>query len=701
MNNTRFRLREGNVFYTLPDDPEKIMYDFYVLSAAASNTRYHKSAIDGTHGGALYRQTHYRDIDGKMLDNIHDAQRVISTHLRKHLLDALFYACCCEIRHLLDRQQTSLRDAMTPDEKKWMSAYIREYLALKSDREAAKSLAPDIRTKKRYAKHFDTKSGGYAASLQAAKHANKVTGHDELWCMVFFGKCFTVGSWNGSYGGKAWNGITLGCRRLYNASTIDETFIAIDLVYDLQHNTDTVFNKLKRYYKGSSSAYGWIKKALDEKANTSDTRTLLSKCSSQARKIALPVYKAMGLFGLDKAFSDVQASDSRVGAIYLNGEISGNIIVSGGDQEKLNAFVARLKEEGVIAFVETSADGKEGSDQNHYAGLIPEGQTRLLFITPRHTAWTSFELKLKEYADQLEADGFKLEPPQNIGSATGGKYKKSSSSKPSSSSSSSATAATSAQAPKTAWKPPVHSGNVHYTANIYVKTADVEALKNAPGITGVTPTSSEGENSFVTITADKLKPVVLAIHQFNVLPAETKDFSVSKVSDTSPEWLVPREVLAALDATIDKGMLRKSKKLGNYKVASSWKDSEAQPPAPGTPAPDAPPKQESFVPKYRVCLALSTEAEQTSKRSWRPIAELLKRAKVCAEVVGEDGEGYVPTTIQVTTADGANLLKALNTVGGICEVFAGGARYKLGEHTPIQVLGGRVDRTLLLKFIKA
>ena len=68
--------------------------------------------------------------------------------------------------------------------------------------------------------------------------------------------------------------------------------VAIDHVYDLQHNTDTVFNKLQEYYK---DGYQWIKDALDDKANVKSYFDLLGKSSSVVKRLAPPVlYNKLG-----------------------------------------------------------------------------------------------------------------------------------------------------------------------------------------------------------------------------------------------------------------------------------------------------------------------------------------------------------------------------------------------------------------------
>ena len=103
---------------------------------------------------------------------------------------------------------------------------------------------------------------------------------------------FSEWQWSPSFGGQAWANIAKGWLRLNRAKTRDELYVAIDHVYDLQHNTDTVFNKLKSYY--SDGSHRWIKQALDFKANILSMQELIPRVSGSMKKIAQPFLQAIG-----------------------------------------------------------------------------------------------------------------------------------------------------------------------------------------------------------------------------------------------------------------------------------------------------------------------------------------------------------------------------------------------------------------------
>jgi hypothetical protein len=98
-------------------------------------------------------------------------------------------------------------------------------------------------------------------------------------------------SWAGAYGGKPWANICDGWQKLKN-SPKEQLSIWIDHIYDLQHNTDTVFNKLQSYYK-ESEGWSWIKRALDFKFKSTNVYQFFDKVSPDLKNFAAAVIKDM------------------------------------------------------------------------------------------------------------------------------------------------------------------------------------------------------------------------------------------------------------------------------------------------------------------------------------------------------------------------------------------------------------------------
>jgi len=83
--------------------------------------------------------------------------------------------------------------------------------------------------------------------------------------------------WVAQYGGEPWVNIVLATKNLVKAESDREIISAIDHTIDLQHNTGTVFNKLKGYSEGR------IKKLLDAKAREHPLTYGTKYCSTDVK----------------------------------------------------------------------------------------------------------------------------------------------------------------------------------------------------------------------------------------------------------------------------------------------------------------------------------------------------------------------------------------------------------------------------------
>ena len=83
------------------------------------------------------------------------------------------------------------------------------------------------------------------------------------------------------YGGKAWAMVADAYTKLSVATTQGEQMVAIDHVYDLEHNNGTLFTKIKEY--SGDGGYKWIRLALDFKRNIRDSFSLYNQVSPGLR----------------------------------------------------------------------------------------------------------------------------------------------------------------------------------------------------------------------------------------------------------------------------------------------------------------------------------------------------------------------------------------------------------------------------------
>lgn len=290
--------------YSVPEDKELQLYDFYVLS-------YLKYLI-------TQPAKNFRDLPTDLEDTIKDAVKVLYPTLRQELLNAVFYSVCAEMRHFSSysgNEQMFLSKYDVEDKKlrKILNYYLRYRKYNAKDTNSQKEMeevygvekpSSDVRPPESEVNNDKDRNN----SFKAAKYAVKQAGATDADFVRLAERAYSEGQWYPSYGGKAWANICKGYLRLNAAekteqvdvgkdapkikTSAEDMGVAIDHVYDLQHNTDTVFNKLKSYYK---KGYGWLGKALDYKANVKSYYDLLKHASPLVRQIAPPVlYNKLG-----------------------------------------------------------------------------------------------------------------------------------------------------------------------------------------------------------------------------------------------------------------------------------------------------------------------------------------------------------------------------------------------------------------------
>jgi hypothetical protein len=265
--------------YKISTSPDFMLYDFYVLSYISTLKLDHRDK--GYRGSFLGRPVEELNLD------IEAAEATLLPVLKTQLLSAVFYAICAEIRHMYDIDQGDKYTNIPKEYNKLLYAYSKQYMGR---HHAPKSL---YRLHPREIGSVKTGTRVYTMSYKAALHAIDATNSSKLqfidMCLYLFGNFH----WRSSYGGPKWVEVVNGWKRLYTAKTKSELYIAIDHVYDLQHNTGTVLNKVKNYYVKNSLS--WLATALDFKASAKSIYQLLPRCSSDMRKLANEVFKSANI----------------------------------------------------------------------------------------------------------------------------------------------------------------------------------------------------------------------------------------------------------------------------------------------------------------------------------------------------------------------------------------------------------------------
>jgi len=257
--------------YKVPKEKKLLLYDFYLMELIDNS-----KARPGSNW--ILRP------DPNLKSSVSAAKEDLLKKLKKELLDALLFAVSAEFRHILDDNinitSKQLRDYFKKKGKlKFLESYVKNWSLINSTYEKFLTDEPDDFVTKERRLYMRSNP----ARLRAFKVLKKTKIKPEDFMKLAEG-VFRDLSWDSSYGGKPWAGIAKGWGRLNKAEGQDR-YIWIDHVYDLQHNTNTVFNKLASYYD-TTSGYDWIKTALDYKANTKDEWDLYNKVSPSMKRLA-------------------------------------------------------------------------------------------------------------------------------------------------------------------------------------------------------------------------------------------------------------------------------------------------------------------------------------------------------------------------------------------------------------------------------
>jgi hypothetical protein len=280
-------LKEIQATYTIPQDKETLLYDFYMLNYLDSLI---KKKTVATAAGEYEEDLYPPKREDRNLDfSVEHAVDTLYPYLKKELLHVVFYAICAEIRHVFDRRANLERTAKGYEDL-W-TTYARTYDFHIKSVEQQDFLTKVYKIRKPsmsfpYPPSEIRNESARNYSFRAAKKAIIKTGKTDADFVQMCKSIFDSWSWDESYGGEAWSDICTGWLSLNNASSKNDMAVAIDHIYDLQHNNDTVFDKVMLYYK---EGYDWIKKALDFKANLRSRYELLDKISPSMKKLALAV----------------------------------------------------------------------------------------------------------------------------------------------------------------------------------------------------------------------------------------------------------------------------------------------------------------------------------------------------------------------------------------------------------------------------
>ena len=277
-NKLKTLLLERNIYYKVPKDKEELMYDFYMLTYIR-NLPYNKKA-----------PTNHIEFDNiGITTSVREASEDLVNYLNPRMQQAIEFAVAAEFRHIFDFNDASALKAFFKkwDAKKFLEVYAKEYAINNSSWKKFTD-----RDRELIADRLKDNSQGYKASYEALLKS-KVPMEK---IMKMAEDAFDNLHWGSNFGGEKWAMIARGWKYLANAEKSGsylEKVIAIDHAYDLQHNTNTVFNKLRSYYK-QGKGYEWIFEALEHKKHIKNVWSLFDYVTPEVKVMTGYIAKQRG-----------------------------------------------------------------------------------------------------------------------------------------------------------------------------------------------------------------------------------------------------------------------------------------------------------------------------------------------------------------------------------------------------------------------
>ena len=298
--NTYHQLVVEGVTYKLPSSPEYWMADFYMLSFISTIN------FDALLKPSIQRpQGIVSAIRGeKYKEDIQYAKETLYPALKSQMLNDTFYAIVTELRHafeplaLLKPWQLAGEDvpndvmrgkkmeqvkARLENIPPWFYQMAKDYHAKYKGKDLYEKSESYLRAY-RFVVDWLTKNNiSFARLVTAAENVFSI------WTI-----------WESEYGGSAWSNICKAWLQLNETGNdLNKQAVYIDHIYDLEHNTGSVFNKIQRYAAKDNGSveydpFKWIKDFLDYKAQVKNPYELLFRTSSSMQKLAAPVLLAAG-----------------------------------------------------------------------------------------------------------------------------------------------------------------------------------------------------------------------------------------------------------------------------------------------------------------------------------------------------------------------------------------------------------------------
>ncbi len=272
--------------YKIPEDPKNLMYDFYMTTAFPE--------IDST------------DRNSESLNLIvQDIKEKLYPYLKKHISQALSFAISSEFRHVYAESNFSEEAAEYPESFENDTRYLdfMNDFQTKMMRDVAFTDDVNNRLDELGQRNDSPRSHTRARSYAIIRELMDEKDMDRREFVQMAKDLFSDLEWSPAYGGDSWAGVCTAWLKLDAANSLSDLQVWIDHAYSIQHNTDTVFNKLTHYYK---DGYQWIAQALDEKFEAKSPYELMHGISPSLKSVATYIFKAGGYGTVETEYGNIQ-----------------------------------------------------------------------------------------------------------------------------------------------------------------------------------------------------------------------------------------------------------------------------------------------------------------------------------------------------------------------------------------------------------
>jgi hypothetical protein len=289
----------GMFNYVIPKDKEQQMYDFYMLSLLRGRTDSKLVNPMGYGEKPFYEPGNFEpgNLEGEEQQADYMLEEIVEKllpYLKKEFLDVMSIAIAGEVKDSLYFNDADILEMLVkkenPNTSSGFSDFINELniimnpASMEAEYGTLASMGLDDELNPRdVMREFKIDISGVKVLTMVKKYFKSI---EEF--MYVAKTLFLKADWNQGYGGPKWAGVVDGYFKLNNAKTTNTLIVAIDHVYDLQHNNGSIFTKVKDYGKVSNGKrdFDWIKKALDYKRDLRSSKDLLNKVSPTMNKLA-------------------------------------------------------------------------------------------------------------------------------------------------------------------------------------------------------------------------------------------------------------------------------------------------------------------------------------------------------------------------------------------------------------------------------